>query len=190
MKLQDITSISTGHPFRGAIPEQAGSGMRVVQLKDIDKSGNIDWSTTIEVDLETKKEPDWLKPGDILFSARGSRNYAVLISECPEYALAAPYFFVIKIKYSKLLPDFLVWELNQTPSQKYFQKESEGSLTKSIRKNVLEVKKITIPSLNKQKHIIKIAETLEHEKKICEQIIQNGETLMSSIALRLNHEQN
>ena len=43
MKLQDITNISPGHPFRGAIPEKAGSCIRVVQLKDISKSGYIDW---------------------------------------------------------------------------------------------------------------------------------------------------
>lgn len=190
MRLLDIASITTGHPFRGSIPEKVGSSIRVVQLKDIEKSGNIGWGTTIEAELETKKEPDWLKSGDILFSARGNRNYAFLVGECPKHALAAPYFFVIKVKHSKLLPDFLAWQLNQSPSQRYFQKESEGSLTKSIRKNVLEAKAVIIPSLEKQKHIISIAGILEREKQICEQLILNGEALLSRIASRLEHEQN
>ena len=190
MRLLDIASITTGHPFRGSIPEKVGSDIRVVQLKDIDKSGNIDWETTIEAELETKKEPDWLRSGDILFSARGSRNYAFLVGECPKQALAAPYFFVIRIKHLKLLPNFLVWQLNQSPSQRYFQKESEGSLTKSIRKSVLEAKTVTILSLDKQKNILNIAGILEREKQICEQLILNGEALLSSIASRLEHEQN
>ena len=191
MKLLEITNITPGYPFRGAIPEKAGSCIRVVQLKDISRSGYIDWESSIEADLETKKEPDWLKPGDILFSARGNRNFATIITkECPSSALAAPYFYVIKNKSNKVLPSFIAWQLNQSPCQKYFQKESEGTLIKSIRKSVLENIPIKIPALEKQKHIIKIVETVEREKQICEQLIQNGEVLMSSIASSLYHEQN
>lgn len=191
MKLQEITNITPGHPFRGAIPEKAGSCIRVVQLKDISKSGCIDWEGSIEAELETKKEPDWLKPGDILFSARGNRNFATIITkECPSNALAAPYFYVIKNISNKVLPSFITWQLNKYPCQKYFQKESEGTLIKSIRKSVLEHTTIEVPTLDKQMHIIKIAEILEREKQLCEQLIQNGEVLMSSIASSLYHEQN
>ena len=58
MKLCEITNITSGHPFRGSIPEKSGSGIRVVQLKDISKSGHIDWEGSIEADLETKKGAD------------------------------------------------------------------------------------------------------------------------------------
>jgi restriction endonuclease S subunit len=187
MRLSKYAGIASGHPFRGSIPEKTGSGIRVVQLKDASAQGGIDWSTTFETESESKREPEWLQAGDILFAARGSRNYAVIVGEHAGKALAAPHFFVIKIKSDQILPEFMMWQLNQTPCRNYFQKESEGSLTKSIRRSVLENTPVTVPSLSKQKQIMQIVKVLEQERCLCQQLIRNGADLMTGIATRLAH---
>jgi restriction endonuclease S subunit len=185
INLKWIASISTGHPFRGTMPVSNDSGVRVVQMKDLDENGKINWGSATKVSLETKKEPDWLSNGDILFAARSTRNIASLVENCPLQMLAAPYFYVVRLNHKKVLPKFLVWQLNQAPLQKYFQRESEGSITKSIKKSSLEEVLIAVPNLETQQKIINMAEILEREREICQKLISNGESIMNSIAVNI-----
>ena len=164
IKLKWVSSIVPGHPFRGAMPIAIGSGIKVVQMKDLSENSKIDWAATTQVQLESKKEPDWLTDGDILFAARSTRNIASLIENCPPNVLAAPYFYVIRLNNKNVLPKFLVWQLNQGPLQKYFQRESEGSITKSIKKSSLEEAEIAVPPIEIQQKIIKMAEIFDRGK--------------------------
>jgi restriction endonuclease S subunit len=189
IKLKWVSSIVPGHPFRGAMPISIDSGIRVVQMKDLLESGKINWAATTQVSLESKKEPDWLTDGDILFAARSTRNIASLIENCPPNILAAPYFYVIRINNKKVLPKFLVWQLNQGPLQKYFQREAEGSITKSIKKSSLEEVEIAVPSIETQQKIISMAEIFDREKEICQKLISNSESIMNSIAVNILNKQ-
>jgi hypothetical protein len=189
IKLKWVSSIVPGHPFRGAMPISIDSGIRVVQMKDLLESGKINWAATTQVSLESKKEPDWLTDGDILFAARSTRNIASLVESCPPNVLAAPYFYVIRLNQKKVLPKFVMWQLNQGPLQKYFQRESEGSITKSIKKSSLEEVEIAVPSIEIQQKIISMAEIFDREKEICQKLISNGESIMNSIAVNILNKQ-
>ena len=184
MRLSEISSIIVGHPFRGKIPEAKGTGVRAVQMKDISLSTGVDWSSCNETEITGKREPDWLLPGDLLFAARGSHNYTVLIDQIPQgtRAVAAPHFYLLRCKRPDVLPEYLAWFLNQKPSQRYFQREAEGSLTKSIRRTVLEHTPIAVPSLERQRGIIRLAATLKAEQQLIEQLKRNSETMMNTIA--------
>lgn len=189
IKLKWVSSIVPGHPFRGAMPISIDSGIRVVQMKDLLESGKINWASTTQVSLESKKEPDWLTDGDILFAARSTRNIASIVESCPPNVLAAPYFYVIRLNQKKVLPKFVMWQLNQGPLQKYFQRESEGSITKSIKKSSLEEVEIAVPSIEIQQKIISMAEIFDREKEICQKLISNGESIMNSIAVNILNKQ-
>lgn len=184
MKLSEVSNVIVGHPFRGKIPEVKGSGVRAVQMRDISLFSGVDWSSCTETAITGKREPDWLLPGDLLFAARGSHNYAVLVDQIPQEirAVAAPHFYLLRCKQPDLLPEYLAWFLNQKPSQRYFQREAEGSLTKSIRRKVLEHTPVAVPSLERQRGIIRLAETLKQEQQIIKQLISNGEIMMNAIA--------
>ncbi|MEB4593205.1 hypothetical protein VSS37_19670 [Candidatus Thiothrix sp. Deng01] len=75
-----------------------------------------------------------------------------------------------------------MWWLNQYPSQQYFQREAEGSVTKSIRRSVLENVPIVVPSPGKQYAIIQLANTLAREQQALAQLRRSGEHLMNTIA--------
>ena len=97
-------------------------------------------------------------------------------------AVAAPHFFVIRLSSNDVLPGYLAWFLNQHPCQSYLEQNAEGTLTKSIRRSVLEDVTVALPELAKQCAIIDLANTLGQEKKIVEQLLRNSERLMSTIA--------
>jgi restriction endonuclease S subunit len=186
VKLKQIATINAGYPFRGKIPEVPGSAVVAVQMKDVSLTEGIRWSDCLETELTGKREPDYLTTGDILVAARGSHNYAVQVDQAlatiGKQAVAAPHFFVISLKKKDILPEFLVWLLNQTPAQRYFEQNAEGSLTKSIRRSVLEDAPVVVPPLAKQRAIISMAATLRDEHKLIQKLVSNGERMMSAIA--------
>lgn len=184
MKIKQIAAIKTGYPFRGKIEESVGSDVVAVQMKDASPTMGVSWETCVKTQLEGKREPDFLVAGDILFAARGNKNYSTLIDEriARGRAVASPHFYIISITQKNIIPEYLVWFLNQAPCQRYFDSSSEGTLTKSIRRSVLEETKIAIPELKKQHAIIELAKTLIDEQQLIQQLIQNGEALMSTIA--------
>lgn len=189
MWLKDIASAKAGYPFRGAIMAIPNAAVRVVQMKDTFVDQVIDWSACLCTTLPSQRSADFLSANDILFSARGTKNYAVLVDEAVSHyqAVAAPHFFILRLATPDVLPAFLVWWLNQSPSQQYFQREAEGSVTKSIRRSVLENTPIVAPSLDRQHAIIGLANTLKQERQLAEQLLHNGERLMNAIANDLLH---
>lgn len=186
MRLKQIATVSAGYPFREKITEKAASEVIAIQMKDVSPLDGVDWPGCVSTKLTGKRMPDWLKQGDILIVARGSHNYAVLIEDdlanLGIRAVAAPYFYVIKTGEAKILPAYLAWFLNQAPCQRYFEQNAEGTLTKSIRRNVLENAPIALPALAKQQAVIQLAALLKREKLIAEQMLRNGEQLSANIA--------
>lgn len=190
MKLSQIALINAGYPFRGKIPDVTGTDLVAVQMKDVLLGKGINWTGCTNTILTGKRKPEYLQLGDILVAARGNHNYAVQIDENFEKenikAVAAPHFFVVRLTSKALLPEFLVWLLNQNLCQRYFDQNAEGTLTKSIRRSVLESAPVVLPSLEKQKSIIAMAKTFWDEQKLMMQLIKNGEQTMSIIARDLH----
>jgi len=186
VKLKQVAIINAGYPFRGKIPEVPGSAVVAVQMKDVSLTEGIRWSGCLETELTGKREPDYLTTGDILVAARGSHNYAVqvdqLLASTGKQAVAAPHFFVVSLQNNDILPEFMVWQLNQAPAQRYFEQNAEGTLTKSIRRSVLEDAPVVVPPLAKQRTIIAVASTLREEQKLMQRLVNNGERMMSAVA--------
>lgn len=190
MQLDELSDINLGFPFRGKIPETAGSPIVAVQMKNVSPGGGVDWDRCVSTQLEGRRKPDWLQAGDILFVARGARNYATLVDSSVQdrQAVAAPHFYVIRCTSKRVLPDFLAWQINHGPCQRYFEREAEGTLTKSIRRSVLAHTAIVVPSLKTQQSIVGLANTVRYEQRTMDQLIRNGHLLMASIANDLADE--
>ena len=188
MQLKHLATISAGHPFRGKIPESPGSGIVAVQMKDASAQGFVNWGDCIETE-PTGRRDDFLQVGDILVAARGSRNYAALIDSTltitGKNAVAAPQFFIVRITAANLLPEYLCWFLNQPPSQRYFELNAEGTLTKAIKRNALDDIPIAVPDLARQQAIVGLANTLQQELRLIEQLRRNGEQMLAAIANEL-----
>ena len=84
--LASVCEILPGYPFRGKVPEAEGSDIRVVQIKDVSVELGIRWDGCQATTLTGKKDPGWLRPGDVLFVAKGNRNFAVNVDHSIEQA--------------------------------------------------------------------------------------------------------
>lgn len=177
-----MVKISAGYPYRGKIDQVRGGSVRVVQMKDVSFEGGVDWEGLTESALTGKKAPDFVVTGDVLFVARGLRNYAIYVDQQVESVVCAPHFYLLRSKVGTLYPQFLAWLLNQSPMQAIFDSLAEGSLQKSLRRSLLENIEIAIPPMKKQAEIVKINELAQRQKQIHRQMIANADKMMNVIA--------
>ena len=184
--LFDIAEIRPGHPIRGTITPVANASTYVVQVRDADTSGEIRTKEMITTELSGRKQPDWLLQGDILFVAKGAKHFAVCVKQLPAQTVCSPNFFIVRIKSehsATVLPEFISWQLNQIPAQRYFKANAEGSMYVSIRRKVLEDVPITLPSIEKQAQLVALHASAVKEQKILQKLITNRQQQLDAIAL-------
>tara|TARA_R110000796_G_C14570604_1_gene435725 strand:- start:10665 stop:11279 length:615 start_codon:yes stop_codon:yes gene_type:complete len=186
VRLSDIADIRLGHPFRGTVKQYDKGDVHVVQVRNTEPTGEINKTTLVQTQLSTKKQPDWLQNGDVLFVAKGAKHYSALVQQVLERTVCSPHFFVVRIKAELkdvILPDFLCWQLNQQPAQRYFKATAEGSMYLSIRRQVLENVPIKVLTLEKQKQLTAMHRCGVKEQKVLQKLIENRQQQLEAIAM-------
>ena len=184
--LADIADIRPGYPFRTAIKESPDGEAAVVQIKNVHADSGIDWTGVVRTELIGRRKPDWLQQGDILFTARGTRNAAASVEPAPIKAVSAPHLFVIRLTANdQATPDFIAWLMNQGEAQYYFSQAATGSYIKSIRKQVLQELPLRLPSIEKQQLIVRFDNAARQERKLLGQLIENRKQQLKLVAQNL-----
>lgn len=164
-----------------------GNGF-ALQMRDLNPDGSVAWAGLTRTLVEGRREPDWLVPGDIVFVARGQRNYAVCLSEVPLPTVCSQYFFLLRCKLPQLLPEFLAWQINSAPCQRYLAKNAEGSDQLSIRRPVLESLPIAVPAPEAQRRIVAFHREAMAERRVFESLARNRERQLDALAFDLFSE--
>ena len=161
-KLGDIAKIKTG---LFAKPEAKGD-LVYLQVKHFDDNGLL--KTEIYPDLRDDKvtEKHLLADGDILFAAKGSKNFAVVYENHNLPAVASTSFFVIRVAEKELLPKFIAWYLNQPDTLKKLKDQAIGTAIPSISKVTLEDLEIPVPEKLVQHAVLEIASLIRKENDI------------------------
>lgn len=188
--LQDLAIISAGYPFRGAVDELASGDVAVIQMRNVDPDAGIDWVAVRRVTLPSKRETSFLSSGEIIFSTRGTRNLALALDVIPGKAVCSPHFFVLSVNDpSRLMPEFLAWQMNQLPAQRYFQREATGSHILNIRREAIENLPVAVPSIARQQAITALAKAASAERAALTKLINNRNQQLEAIACGLHHSE-
>jgi restriction endonuclease S subunit len=111
-----------------------------------------------------------LNEGDILFAAKGTKNFAACFYGLNYPAVASTSFFIIRLQNPKILPEYLVWYLNHPINMERLKSAAVGTSIVSITKEVLGNIEISIPDMNVQKKVHMISVLQQKEKIIKQQI--------------------
>jgi len=144
-----------------------------LQAKHFDENGILRSSLYPDLKAESISEKHLLQNGDIIFAAKGTKNFAALYESKNKPAVASTSFFVIRLNEAfqdKVLPEYLTWYLNSASSQNYLKSQAVGSSIVSISKSVIGELELLIPDLNTQKAVLKIAHIRNTERKLQQQI--------------------
>ena len=186
MELKNIAKIHSGYINRGKIDPRDDGTCFLLQAKDVD-ADHLSYRTDALVRfMPTLSGKDWfLKPGDILFMARGARNFSVLIDKLPDSVLAAACFFVVRISNSEILPEYLCWYLNQLPVGEYLKRFSgRGVHMPVVKRAVLESIDIPLPPIKTQKQVSEINKLLQKEQDLFKKLAEKRRNLMTGICLK------
>jgi len=164
--LKDITTIQTG-VF--AKPIQSGE-IAYLQAKHFDENGELKGILYPDLNADSRIEKHLLKEGDVLFAAKGTKNFAARYENDAIPAVASTSFFVIRLHDSNVLPGYLTWFLNHPGTQSLLKGYARGTSIASISKAVLSELEIPIPNFQKQELILKIFKLRNREKKLNQKI--------------------
>ncbi|CAG5077593.1 restriction endonuclease subunit S [Parvicella tangerina] len=176
-KIKELAEIRFGINARtvpnGTIP--------CLQGKDFDEFGELDETGITFVPEEDCGEKDWLQKGDVLFAAKGSRNYAVVWMRSDMRVVASATFFVIRLKKKEVLPRYLAWYLMSTHAVRYFERNVKTATIKTISKKVFDQLEVEIPSKERQNKLIVLHYLLRDEQRISALIKEKRERLIMNL---------
>lgn len=173
--------LSSGYSFRGKIKHVYNGGVRVIQLKDFQDNYSFIGDECYLVDSDKIKSKYYLEAGDILFTAKGTNNFALVfnnINEMPTIASSA--LFILKINSDLAIPDYVAWYINQSKVQNYFKTNEAGTYNTSINKTTLEETPIALPSIEIQTKIAKIANLHTKELTLSNNLIDLKNKLITT----------
>jgi restriction endonuclease S subunit len=162
LKLENIASIQTGVYAR---PLKHGE-IVYLQSKHFNENGALAQSLYPDLDKNTINPRHILKAGDVLFAAKGFKNFAAVYEAHNPPAVASTSFFVIRLENNQVLPEYLAWFMNHPETQKKLKLEAKGSAIVSIPKTELEDLDIEVPPLQTQEYILKLDKLRKEERRI------------------------
>lgn len=164
--LKDITIIQTG-----LFAKPSGNGELVyLQSKHFDAHGQLHTDLHPDLVADGISEKHLLKDGDVLFAAKGTKNFANVFENHNEPSVASTSFFVIRPTDKKVLPHYLAWFLNRPAIQTLLKGQAIGTSIPSISKQVLENLEMIVPSIETQEAILQITKLRNTEKALKQEI--------------------
>ena len=186
MRLSKIAKIQSGYISRGRIDPREDGSHFLLQARDLDAH-----RLTYRVDDLIRFNPimsrkDWiLKTGDVLFMARGTRNFSVLLQEIPDSVLAAACFFIVRVWTVEVLPGYLCWYLNQAPVEDYLLRYcGKGVHMPVVRRSVLENIDVPIPTLDIQKRIAELNALMRDEQELLKKLAEKRKDLLTAACMK------
>ena len=190
MKLTKVAWVQVGHLNRETIQPREDGTHFLLQARDVDASSltyRID--TLIRFNPVASRADCILKSGDVIFMARGARNFSVILKAIPDPVLAAACFFIIRVVNENVLPDYLCWYLNQPPVEHYLiQNSGRGVHMPVVRRSVLENIDVPIPALEVQKKIMEMQTLEREEQELLNNLAKKRKELITTTCLRAARE--
>jgi len=184
IKLSNLANILSGYSFRGSVPCDQQGEYKVVQVKDIDSNGEINFNSLTPVDASSIKTDAFLKTGDILLSTRGTESSGLKVGiyhGTEQNIIATSSFYILRIKDKKISSKYLLYYLNSFYGQRSLKSLMSGATVQTISKKDLSDLRIPIPPTEKQKIIVDTMTNMIRQKILLKKKIQLLNTLTDNI---------
>ena len=177
LRLQDLclTEISDGTHKTPTYTEDKINGYKFLSSKDV-TSGKIDWQhlkyipTELHKELYARLAP---KVGDILLAKNGTTGVAAIVDRDEVFDIYVS-LALIRPDKSKVIPKYLLYAINSTPSKEFFNKNLKGIGVPNLHLKHIRETPIRVPSLFEQEHIIavldKVYDLIDQRKEQLKQL--------------------
>lgn len=184
-ELRKIASVQMGYSFRARLDSMNFGAVAVIQMKDLTNENRVNCSALARVDMEKPKEHHLVKPGDLIFRSRGLASTSAILLDDPSIAVVSAPLLRIRVSDNGILPEYLNWFISQAPAQAFLASRAKGTSQKMISKEEMERLEVFVPSLERQRTIVKIASLAEEERHILEKLAEKRDQYISATLIRL-----
>ncbi|MCQ1769560.1 restriction endonuclease subunit S [Neorhizobium galegae] len=176
--LADICDVSSGFTARNRLDE-AVTGVPVLQTRDVGDDPKIAPSGLMLAAIDGPVERYLVGSGDVVFKSKGERSVAAYLGDdfvVP--AVAVLPVMILRVK-GKVLPEFLVWSINQPEAQRHFDSDARSGTVRAVPKASIETLPISLPDLATQKKIIEVDRLTRKEAELSAQLISLRQRLVA-----------
>jgi hypothetical protein len=186
LRVRDCAEVLPGFSAKSAIVDEPGGTVQVIMAQHLAKGKPYRYrhDHRLLINPPSGSERYFLKRGDILFMSRGPKNYAVLLEDVPQPAIAPLTFFIIKAK-SNVIPAYLAWCLNQEAVRAQLSEIRTGAGTPMIPRQEFGEITIPVPPLATQRRIADLADLQSRETSLLRQLAEETERLQRLTGLQL-----
>lgn len=184
-KIKDIADIQIGYQFRGRVEADPHGTHKVIQIRDLDGLPFLKVENLQAVRLKGDTDRYLVNENDVLFLSRGHKNYAIPINIPLKNTIAASYFFILRIRQDKILPEYLAWYINQAPAQEYLHSVARrGTHMPLVPLSVFIDLTVDVPDIEIQKRIVEVSRLLEKENCLTMQLQEKRSQLVKVACLK------
>ncbi|MEN8265269.1 MAG: restriction endonuclease subunit S, partial [Nitrospirota bacterium] len=179
------------YQFRKKIETVTNGTHAIIQMRDFDDNKSLNNRELSRVKLAEVADRYLVNKNDVLFLSRGHSNFAFPVTASLERTITASYFFILKIRSDKILPEYLAWWINQAPVQKYLHSSARrGTHMPLVPKSAFEDLKVHVPDINTQKNIIELNGLLDRENELLGKLQEKRTLLIKSLSLKAAKKSN
>jgi len=173
MRIKDIATIRTGI----YLTLKEVKDILYLQVKDFNERG--EYIRELKPDNINTNIPGHhlLKNGDVLFAAKGLKNFATVYRGSELTAVASSVFFVLSLT-AGIIPEYVAWFINQSSIKKQLKSEAMGTSMLSISIRAIEELEISIPDYRTQKIIVELDRLRSLERNLNQELISIKEKLL------------
>jgi restriction endonuclease S subunit len=186
IRIQDCAEVQPGFSAKGAIGNEPGGTLQVITAQHLTKGEPYRYQDEHKLLIVPSRSSEnyLVVPGDIIFMSRGSTNYAVLLVEIPQPAIAPLTFYILKPK-SNVFPAYLAWCINQETVKAQLNEIRTGAATPMIPRQEFGEILIPLPPLDIQRRIAKLDALQTRERTLLKQLVDEAERLHRLAGLQL-----
>lgn len=186
--LKEITEIKTGYPFREKIVHQEDGAYGVVQIRDIDKDGQLTLNSISKVNMEAPAAHYIGRAGDVLLQNRGVRGVAAVLPAKLPALIICNHFFIMRPS-PNVLPEYIAWYLNSPAGQGYIQSHRRGSYIPMIPKEGLSEMSVIVPPLDVQRRMVELDRLARLESGLVRRIADKKNVLIQALCEKYLEQQ-
>jgi hypothetical protein len=157
LPLKSLAKVRMGATLRGrdaTRPDPNGS-CRMIQIGDLNDDGSFRNRDFVRIEPnESIDDSLFLRPGDVLFPNRGTRNTAATFNEEDPRILVGAQFFVLHPDRKRILPEFLAWSLRTSEAVRHFATRRKGTLVQTLQRMDIQAKLVALYELSREASVL------------------------------------
>lgn len=186
VRIMDCAEVLPGFSTQEALRNEPGGIYQVVMGKHLTRGEPYVYKEEDRLRIAPVRDLSRyvLAQGDILYLAKGGNTYPVLIDSVPESTVAPATFFILSPR-PNLVPEYLVWCLEQAPTEALIGALQTGAGTPTIpRKGFMEIT-VPLPDMATQHRIGDLWRLQHRERKLQQQLLVESIILQRLTGKRL-----